>query len=145
MMGVRLVFSQTAFRLVAVMLLAVFATACEPVYRTNYIFTPPESEQGKICVNQCEQIKQTCYLNCKIESQACIQDAWREARIEYREYVREMEEAGEDIVKTPDDFFNPMFCGEESCASRCDNSHRACYPMCGGMVESYTYCAANCE
>ena len=37
-------------------------------------------------------------LNCKIESQACFQEAWREARIEYRAYVREMEEAGEEIV-----------------------------------------------
>ena len=54
-------------------------------------------------------------------------------------------EAGEEIVKTPDDFYNPLFCGDESCASRCDDSHRACYPMCGGKVESYTYCAANCE
>ena len=59
--GVRLVLSQPAFRLAVVMLLAVLAAACDPVYKTNYIFTPPESEQGKICVNQCEQIKQSCY------------------------------------------------------------------------------------
>lgn len=84
-------------------------------------------------MNQCEQIKQSCYLNCNFESQACFQDAWREARIQYREYVREMEEAGEEIDKTPDDFYNPVFCDDESCPNRCDASHRSCYPMCGGQ------------
>ena len=80
--------AQRAFRYMAVMLVAVFAVACGSVCETVYTFTPPESERGKICVNQCEQIKQSCYLNCNFESQACFQDAWREARIQYREYVR---------------------------------------------------------
>lgn len=55
---------QQAFRHMAVILVAVFVVACEPVYRTAYTFTPPASEQGRICVSQCEASHRTCYPMC---------------------------------------------------------------------------------
>jgi hypothetical protein len=132
-------------RHLALAAVAIFVVACDPVYRTAYTFTPPTTEQGKICMLQCEQIKQSCYTNCKLDSQMCLQEARREASILFREYVIAMKEAGAEIIKTREDFYDPQFCGYQVCSNRCDASHRACYPVCGGQVQAYTYCAANCD
>jgi hypothetical protein len=106
------------------------------MYDTTYNFEPPKSENGRVCIYQCEngrmqcgQLEQMRLDNCNARSESqrysCEQD------IRYR------------LNRSPKWYE----CGGESCSdetSRCDEQYRACFQACGGRVIAETRCIANC-
>lgn len=132
------------YRLTALAGALIFLGACGPVYKTDYIFQPPASLQGKMCVNQCTQIKQSCFTNCNLRNESCFLRAEREARKSFRTYVKRQNKKKKAIEKTQEDFYRPR-CKTSSCQVSCNGNHRICYKDCGGRIGTVTRCTAFCK
>ncbi len=121
--------------------------SCQPIYETTYTFRQPSTIQGKICVNQCEQIRQSCYTNCKLDNRFCLRESKLEAREDYDKYVERRTKKNKKI-KLDLAYFQRQaarYCSSDSCDSDCDTDYRGCFKNCGGGIDSYTRCTAFCE
>lgn len=128
----------------SVLFLCLFAlTACGPMYKTKYRYSPPKDGRGKMCVMQCNNSKKLCTRLCQNQNANCISRARDDARFRYEQYVSRRKAAGKPTERDLDSFYNPSVCSLQSCG--CDSDYRACYEMCGGKVESYRECVAFCN
>ncbi len=100
-----------------------------PIYKTEYILQPPETQQGQICVMQCEQNRMQCKNNKKGDVKDC----------EHRNEI--------NLLK----FENCVSTGVASCLdtsescreldlAQCNEEHRYCYQSCGGKVTPQVAC-----
>ena len=124
-------------------LLIAFLTSCGPVYKTNYTYIPPENEEGKSCIFQCDNTKLQCYQLEDMRYQRCLDRADRDYyRCEAnRRYVY-------NYKKKRRECRHNCYCFRSSCSQTrevCDDRYRTCYQTCGGSVTSETVCVSNCE
>ena len=118
--------------------------ACGPVYKTNYDYKPPQTDNGRMCVNQCLNTKSACEQDCHARQVDCEYRADEDAQIQYDNYVRTQRFQHQEIKKTVTDFHR--YCDEETvCAARCVANHNLCYNNCGGVVNGTTICTSGCE
>ena len=98
------------------------ATSCfGSSYETRYAYGPPTTPEGRMCVNQCQQMSTMGKQN----------------------YVNAQQAKGLLINKTVDNFKRP--CYNNSCEQECDQNFRFCFMNCGGQVREHTVCTAFCE
>jgi len=128
--------------LVAVTLLVV---GCGPIYETQYQMIPPADPQGRMCAAQCLQTREYCRENCEMSSRECVDRARRRARHDFDDYVRERRAKNLSIKRDWESFINTYECGTSSCESRCGDSYRQCFSICGGRVNAQKVCTAFCE
>ena len=109
-------------------------TACGPMYRTDYTYTPPTDWRGRQCVNACLQDKTRCAISCRSQNQSCRFQSQAEGWLQYRAQARVNREMG---------FLPPNYYAD---SSQCDTDCGCgdCYTNCGGKVSGRTYCVANC-
>ncbi len=120
--------------LLLVFLLA--ASACGPVYRTQYSFEEPDSPEGRACTFQCQTSKLQCEQIEDLRQERCEDRALREQDRCLRRLERQKKE-----IKSYD-------CPLDTCRAdydRCEKMYRACYQSCGGRVTSETVCVSGCE
>ena len=114
-----------------------FLSACGPMYRTDYFYTPPESESGRTCTFQCEMMKGQCRQIEELRADRCESDSRTEvANCEAYIYLTKGREA------------KWYECTGSSCSAnyeQCEGQHRYCYQSCGGKVDARTTCVANCD
>ncbi len=131
-------------KLYVLFLMCIVITSCTPVIQTFYTYTPPESFEGKKCVNDCMPIKQQCESNLIVEQQSCLNRAQSalhlcEARKVYRYNYK----------KGRTECVQNCYCSAPSCpnpdTTLCDQRYNRCYENCGGEVMPYQKCVANCE
>ncbi len=107
---------------------------CGPIYETQYTLQPPATQQGQMCVMQCEQIKNQCRNNEQLRYQNC-ESQNQYARLELQRCVN----AG----------YSDCYDGTIWCAGpeydRCDAEHRGCFQNCGGAVFSEQVCIMGCN
>ncbi|MCK5424200.1 MAG: hypothetical protein KAI89_02430 [Emcibacter sp.] len=123
-----------------------------PQYRTVHEFSPPESPQGRMCVNKCLDSKTYCERTGQQvriqQKQMCLQEEKIQAEMRYEDYLHVMEHKGEVAEKSYYDFYRKYNCNhinEGSHDPTCEANYRACYQNCGGQVQSHTYCVSNCD
>ena len=125
----------------------------QPQYQTNYELTPPPTQTGKMCSNNCLLSQQSCKQNCAMQQQNCEQtrilqeqNDRLQARQDYEDYVRTRTRQGKLIKREPSDFtrYNGISCEKTSCEAACDQTFNMCYSNCGGKVTPHTSCVANC-
>ena len=114
-----------------------------PVYETRYTYDPPVTTEGRMCVNQCQQMSTICKQNCKLNLQQCETNALLQAQIEYQNYVNRRNLAGKSIKRTIESFRRP--CYDNGCSNECDQNFRFCFMNCGGQIREHTICTAFCE
>ena len=122
--------------------LAAGLVSCGPVYQTDYIFTPPDSDSGYHCTVQCESSKQTCLQLEEIRYERCEERAERDYYWCERNKIFSFDKKGRRVC------VSNCWCYRESCyrdEETCDENYRSCYQSCGGSVESRTVCISNCE
>lgn len=111
--------------------------ACGPMYRTDYFYTPPESESGRTCIFQCEMLKGQCRTIEEMRAERCESDSRAQiASCEAYIYMTKGREA---------EWYE---CSGSSCSTdyeQCEGQHRYCYQACGGKVDARTTCVANCD
>lgn len=111
---------------VCAMSLALF-TACGPVYKMTYAYSPPTSADGRVCALQCDNIKLQCDQIEDMKNLECEKSAT----------------ADFDACKQDP----KAFCIRRSCEpnrARCLDSYHACYRSCGGQVTTEQRCVKRC-
>ncbi len=96
---------------------------CGP--RIIYRYTPPQSAEGRVCINQCSVSRRHCKDLAQERYKTC-------------EYRRELElerynQCKEDDSKSS--CHRPSLCWRQS-TNHCDEEFRTCYQACGGQVEA---------
>lgn len=128
-----------------IVLFAVLAlTACAPMYSTSYRLTAPQTEEGRMCANQCLDKQSACFDSCRTEEKECRQIKSVEAYAAYMLYVARQERENLPLDKTKADFEDYSACEDDDCADRCESSHQQCHINCGGQLVEETECVAFC-
>lgn len=117
-------------------------SACGPVYKTEYKYVPPKSDNGKQCAVQCVESKAYCQQGCQARESQCRALAHREAIHQFRQYKHEQLAHGKPIKKSERDFEYTSQCNQ-SCG--CDDMFNMCYQTCGGVIKENKICVAFCD
>lgn len=126
----------------------------QPYFQTSYQLIAPNSDNGRMCANNCLMMQQNCRSSCSIQSQQCQinntilqQNARYQADRDFDDYVRDRQAMGRLIKRDRNDFYNEPLnnCGDESCSGSCTNDYYGCYTNCGGQVIPQTSCVSNCH
>jgi hypothetical protein len=110
-------------------LLLISLSACGSLYTTEYLLEPPTSQQGQICVMQCEQNRTACKNEIKLAQKDC------EHRNEIAGIKLEncLKNGGMNCYDSRKTCPPPSF-------EQCNQEHRYCYQACGGTVASQRTC-----
>ncbi len=131
------------FKRFSIVFLLILLSGCQKVYETQYDFNQPANETGQQCITKCQRIKAICQKNCQGSVEACLKRAKDKALADYANYANDRQEKGLLVTKDSNSFYDPLQCSEEIC--RCDNDYRACYELCGGVIQAKQVCIKNCD
>jgi hypothetical protein len=98
----------------------------------RYEYQPPPSESGKMCVTQCQGIREVCRGNEINRVQAERQSCERRSENVFRDCQRNAKGA-EEAKKC----YRPA-CHVPENYWRCDESFRQCFEGCGGTIQKFT-------
>jgi hypothetical protein len=114
--------------LVLMFLAATLLSGCKT---TRYQFTPPPSDQGRLCVAQCASIKETCrgheIRRAQSEKNAC-------ERTEDQVFRACISKPSSDEKACKK---QRKYCSSSEHTWRCDEDYRSCYQNCGGTILQY--------
>ena len=151
-------------RLPLLVLLTALA-ACGPRYETEVTLTPPESEQGRICIAQCQNTEEICRARVDTEAARCELEAERDADRRRRQCERRVDRkldicrAGASTASELGACHAKHGLGSTERArcdrrplnqcrpdyDRCQQRFEGCYIGCGGQVAKRQVCVANCD
>ena len=128
--GMKKIFSTSLWSLgISALVMAALSGCAPPVYKTEYMLQPPKTQQGQICVMQCEQNRTHCKNNKKGDVKDC----------EHRNEIARLKL--ENCIAS-----GAVSCLDtsESCPevdfAQCNEEHRYCYQSCGGKVTPQVTC-----
>ena len=120
------------------MLLALAAAACGPIYETEYSYHPPADPQSRACIAQCNSGKE----HCRVSADDKAENERLRCNVEASdEYERCLLRAGNDDARKQ---CSKRSCYESTDTSICEADFRSCFQSCGGIVESRQVCTLNC-
>ena len=70
-------------------ILNIFISSCSPKYEVVYIYHPPETTEGRKCIEECKIKKINCNKRCNKERNICYKEAINLAKKIYEEKLRE--------------------------------------------------------
>lgn len=114
---------------------------CIPKVRTTYAFSPPATDTGKACIEQCDDTRRHCYLIRGDEYDACRKDALRkkwECDATVRERDTDPNPSGDLIQRAALCKAMNWYAACDEFTAACDAQFRACYSVCGGTVTETT-------
>ena len=129
--------------LITLALAVAMLIGCSPIYKTNYAYTPPKSDVGKMCTSQCTQNKMVCEQMCQMRKDNCKSQAKQDAFYKYQSYVNERKSNHLPVDKSVSDFDDSYFSCKDSCD--CTSSFHTCYQACGGQITATQVCTAFCD
>lgn len=109
------------------LLMGLFLFGCGP--RINYVFTPPSSPEGMVCISQCANTRQMCWGSNQSIYQECLNHRnWAMQNYNQCRSNAQTKEARNGCMMPPAcDAPNNYYCEE---------GYRACYQSCGGSVQA---------
>ena len=120
--------------------------SCGPVYRTEYTIVPPQTEQGRMCANNCLMSQQNCRQSCQLQAQNCQHMDQLQSQNDYLMYLNERQRQGKPIKRDPYSFGGGSSCyADTMCEERCAADYRICHVNCGGQAIPQTMCVAGCR
>ena len=127
-------------KIIAISAVLMVISACE----TQYTYTPPETQDGKNCVMQCQNNQTQCKGNeqqraytlqqeCMSKSNEANKQCEIESQADYNACIKY---ARTDFDRT---MCTKKVCTKDSCGSSanfsfCEGEFRGCYQQCGGKV-----------
>ncbi|MBP9713867.1 MAG: hypothetical protein KBD60_09295 [Sterolibacterium sp.] len=126
--------SRRTLLLILALLLPFLLTACET---THYIFHPPASDTGRICVTQCGATREFCRGNEMQRAQREKASCERSADAAFYACMAQPVPREREKDKTKDCEKQRKSCWTSENTWRCDTDYRECYVNCGGMIEEY--------
>ena len=128
-------------RIILLLLIAGLLSACGPIYKTEYAYSPPKSSMGNMCISQCINNKGMCEQMCQMRNENCRTRSRQDALYQYEVYKSKQLAKGERVDRDPSYFENSFGCNT-SCD--CNPTYNACYSSCGGQVLERKVCVAFC-
>ncbi|EGV33103.1 hypothetical protein ThidrDRAFT_0781 [Thiorhodococcus drewsii AZ1] len=116
-------------------------TACGPMYRTVYTYTPPSNLEGKRCLNQCLAMREMCRSNAEGRAAQNRSNCQQSAMVNYTACISTAKSDSERAKCTDSSYA----CNEQVNTSQCDGDYRVCYSNCGGIVDSREVCVSGCQ
>ncbi len=101
-----------------------FLSAC--VTSQNYLYVPPQSAEGRQCVESCKQAQDACIA----QEEKILADCEKRYRFDQRLYGDCSYAHGSAIEAT---CISPQVCAPPN-TIKCKNDFNACYAACGGEV-----------
>ena len=139
------------FKFIALSVIFLGIAACGPQYKTVYDMTPPDDQEGRMCLNQCMESKTYCeqteHQGRLEEKKVCLSEAKVKADIDYDSYFQTQKKKGLEVEKTYGDFYHPSRCGrtDHLYSPRCESNYRQCFSNCGGVVRENVVCVSGCD
>ncbi|MCW5212969.1 hypothetical protein VU04_08660 [Desulfobulbus sp. TB] len=119
----------TVFLSLLLISLSALISACGSLYPTEYRLEPPTTQQGQMCVMQCEQNRTACKNDVKLAQKDCEHHN-ELARMKLESCIKAGGMSCYDSRKTC-----PPLSFEQ-----CNKEHRYCYQACGGKVSPQPTC-----
>lgn len=118
---------------------ALSSSACVPIYRTDYDFTPPADRIGRLCAAECDVGRRACRVDARSHAQAQLKQCQAQAQQDYQ-----------NCLTATDDPQQRRYCYLRECDahadySSCDTTYRSCFGGCGGAVIKVRKCVLNCR
>ncbi|MBX3492755.1 MAG: hypothetical protein KF899_07350 [Parvibaculum sp.] len=135
----------------AALLLPLVLIACGPVMEQRRDFTPPASEAGMQCVQNCQKQQTTCQRDEQQRKDQCRAQADRRADRAYEKardnYITALKLHAADAAKYPMPVEPTRQANYAACnvSSQCEPQYHSCYRSCGGQINEYQVCVAACE
>ena len=112
---------------------------------TEYVFTPPETAEGKACVERCQASQSSCRrdqdaraerirVRCEAESARREEACTIQAPIEYAACLKFAKTDEERAACALQDCTQPA-CHASPSYALCDGDFRICYQNCGGRID----------
>ena len=121
---------------------ALLFSACSPVYKTTFTYTPPETDAGKLCIAQCENNKIQCAQLEQMRYSSCQQQSDFDYHLcRSRRVYRYNHKGHRKCVSN-------CYCYHRNCYQKttaCESNYRLCYEACGGKIISETQCVERCD
>ena len=117
-------------------LVAATVAACGPQYRTETNFIPPQTDAGRACVFQCDNVQ----LQCRQLADARAQNQTLLKQQEYNQCL-----ANAQASTNP---YASLSCSNTPVSAsygNCTGQYEQCYRTCGGQVQKTTYCVSGCD
>ncbi len=121
-----------SIRLICFIAATLLLSACGSIYETHYFYQPPHTQQGKMCIMHCAQIKHNCQTLCRMQDQNCRRQARQDAYYHYAQYQQYQNERGLPVQKHLSDFEKSYSKCFHTC--HCADDFNACFENCGGVV-----------
>lgn len=139
------------FGLAAMMAFFLVLAGCGPMMETKRDFVPPQSAAGMQCVQNCQNQQTACQKAEKKENDKCRAKAERKADRAYEkakdQYITALKLHAADSAKYPMPAEPRRTVDYSACnkSSQCSAQHDMCYRSCGGQINEYQVCVANCD
>ncbi len=121
--------------LVLALLATTLLSGCES---THYVFRPPASDQGRMCVTQCAGTREACRGNEIRRAQGEKATCERSADASYHTCMAQPVAREKEHDKARDCEKKRKSCWSYENTDRCDDDYRNCFVNCGGSVEEHT-------
>jgi len=72
-------------------LITIFLIACSPKYVIKTLYTQPITNQGKVCVQECNVKRETCQIHCNQKRDRCLAKAKEDAKRNFSSIMNEYE------------------------------------------------------
>lgn len=103
-------------------------TACGP--KINYVFTPPASAEGRVCIAQCANSRQMCWSAGQSGYQQCLNNRNWAMQTYYQCRNNAPDNRARNSCWMPPPCYAPN-------TYYCEEGYRACYQACGGGVQAF--------
>ena len=102
----------------------------KPEYSTTYVYTDPDTQQGKTSAMQCQMTQAQCEQMLEMKAESCVAKEERK--------VAACKATGS------------VYCPDEAAKCKaditsCTEKYNRCFQMAGGKFQLETKCVANCE
>ena len=113
---------------------------CGTIYRTDYLYTPPDSMEGRQCTIHCANIRELCRSRADARAGQEQSSCQQEIMMRYTVCVAAATN-DEERVKCRS---STLHCRTRPDYQQCEIEYNFCYETCGGGVETRRVCVRGC-
>lgn len=96
----------------------------------NYVYTPPATPEGMVCISQCANSRQMCWSSNQNAYQQCLNNRnWALQNYNQCRSHSQTPEARNSCMMPPACYGPNHY--------YCEEGYRACYQACGGSVQAF--------
>lgn len=111
-----------------------FISSCGSFYQKDYVYIPPDSQDGRQCILQCRDLQHICENIANKSYQECLRNMQRLSTVNYNINLDTKE-----ITKTNIDSNIEQKCLHQANHETCTKQYNDCYLKCGGEIEPNRY------